>query len=156
MPGREVRHGIDFVRRVYTRLDSLEWVARLAVRIAIGLEFFGSGLGKLGRVSGLIQFFRSLGIPGAEILAPLVASTELVCGVLIAVGLATRTAAVMLCGVMTVAIVTAAAPEKHITASWHGLLEFFYLPEVLFFLLLAWIVFAGPGRASLDARLCPT
>jgi putative oxidoreductase len=156
MPGREVRHGIDFVRRVYTRLDSLEWVARLAVRIAIGLEFFGSGLGKLGRVSGLIQFFRSLGIPGAEILAPLVASTELVCGVLIAVGLATRTAAVMLCGVMTVAIVTAAAPEKHITASWHGLLEFFYLPEMLFFLLLAWIVFAGPGRASLDARLCPT
>ena len=153
MPGREVRHGIDFVRRVYTRLDSLEWVARLAVRIAIGLEFFGSGLGKLGRVSGLIQFFRSLGIPGAELLAPFVASTELVCGVLIAVGLATRTAAVMLCGVMTVAIVTAAAPEKHI---WHGLLEFFYLPEVLFFLLLAWIVFAGPGRASLDARLCPT
>ncbi|TMC83129.1 MAG: DoxX family protein [Chloroflexi bacterium] len=150
-----MRHGIDFVRRVYTRLDSLEWVARLAVRIAIGLEFFGSGLGKLGRVSGLIQFFRSLGIPGAEILAPLVASTELVCGVLIAVGLATRTAAVMLCGVMTVAIVTAAAPEKHITASWHGLLEFFYLPEVLFFLLLVWIVFAGPGRASLDARLCP-
>jgi putative oxidoreductase len=156
MPGREVRHGIDFVRRVYTRLDSLEWVARLAVRIAIGLEFFGSGLGKLGRVSGRIQFFRSLGIPGAEILAPLVASTELVCGVLIAGGLATRTAAVMLCGVMTVAIVTAAAPEKHITASWHGLLEFFYLPEVLFFLLLAWIVLAGPGRASLDARLCPT
>jgi putative oxidoreductase len=149
-----MRHGIDFVRRVYTRLDSLEWVARLAVRIAIGLEFFGSGLGKLGRVSGLIQFFRSLGIPGAEILAPLVASTELVCGVLIAVGLATRTAAVMLCGVMTVAIVTAAAPEKHITASWHGLLEFFYLPEVLLFLLLAWLVFAGPGRASLDARLC--
>jgi putative oxidoreductase len=151
-----MRHGIDFVRRVYARLDSLEWVARLAVRIAIGIEFFGSGLGKLGRVSGLIQFFRSLGIPGAEILAPLVASTELVCGVLIAVGLATRTAAIMLCGVMTVAIVTAAAPEKHITASWHGLLEFFYLPEVLFFLLLAWIVFAGPGRASLDARLCPT
>ena len=92
------------------------------VRVAVGLEFFGSGLGKLGRVSGLIQFFRSLGIPGAEILAPFVASTELVCGVLIAIGLATRPAAVMLCGVMTVAIVTAVVPEKHITASWHGML----------------------------------
>jgi putative oxidoreductase len=149
-----MKHGIDFVRRVYTWLNSIEWVARLAVRVAIGLEFFGSGLGKLGRVSGLIQFFRSLGIPGPEILAPFVASTELVCGVLIAVGLATRPAAVMLCGVMTVAIVTAAVPEKHITASWHGMLEFFYLPEVLLFLLLAWIVCAGAGRASLDARLC--
>ncbi len=146
-----MKHLIDFVRRVYAWLDSVEWVARLAVRIAIGVEFFGSGLGKLGKLSGLIQFFRSLGIPGAEILAPFVASTELVCGVPAAVGLATRPAAVMLCGVMTVAIVTAAAPEKHITASWHGLLDFFYLPEALLFLLLAWIVFAGPGRARLDA-----
>jgi uncharacterized membrane protein YphA (DoxX/SURF4 family) len=58
----------------------------------------------------------------------------------------------MLCGVMTVAIVTAAAPEKHITATRHGLLEFLYLPEVLLLLLLAWLVFAGPGRASVDAR----
>src|SRR5919198_6610037 len=148
-----MKYCIDFVSRLYTRLDSIEWVARVAVRIAIGLEFFGSGLGKLGKLSGLIQYFRSLGIPAAEILAPFVANTELVCGVLIAVGLATRPAAVMLCGVLTVAIVTAAAPEKHITANWHGLLEFFYLPEVLLFLLLAWLVFAGPGRASLDARL---
>ena len=61
-----MKHGIDFVRRVYTWLNSIEWVARLAVRVAIGLEFFGSGLGKLGRVSGLIQFFRSLGSPGRK------------------------------------------------------------------------------------------
>ena len=47
----------------------------------------------------------------------------------------------------------AAAPEKHITASWHGDAEVFYLPEVLLFLLLVWVVFSGPGRASLDARL---
>ena len=147
-------HLFDFVSRVYAWLTSIEWVARLAVRVAVGLEFSGSGLGKLGKLSGLTQFFHSLGIPGAEILAPFVASTELVCGVLVAAGLATRPAAVMLCGVITVAIVTAAAPEKHITASWRGLLEFFYLPEVLLFLLLAWVVFAGPGRASLDARLC--
>src|SRR5215813_10923929 len=148
-----VKHLADFVTRVYAWLDSLEWVARLIVRIAIGLEFFGSGLGKLGKLNGLIQYFRSLGMPVADILAPFVASTELVCGLLVAIGLVTRPAAVMLCGVMTVAIVTAAVPEKHITASWHGLLEFFYLPEVLLLLLLAWIVFAGPGRASLDARL---
>jgi putative oxidoreductase len=141
------------IARVYARLDGLQWAVRLVVRIAIGIEFFGSGLGKLGKLSGLIEYFRSLGIPAPQIQAPFVASTELVCGMLIAVGLATRPAALMLCGVMIVAIVTAAAPEKHITASWHGLLEFFYLPEVLLLLLLAWLVFAGAGRASLDARL---
>jgi uncharacterized membrane protein YphA (DoxX/SURF4 family) len=71
------------VTRVYAWLDSTEWVARLIVRMVVGFEFFGSGLGKLGKLGGLIQYFRSLGIPAAEILAPLVASTELVCGVLV-------------------------------------------------------------------------
>ena len=148
-----MRHLTDFVARLYAQLDDLEWVARLMVRIAVGLEFFGSGLGKLGKLNGLIQYFRSLGIPAPEIQAPFVVSTELVCGALILVGFATRPAAVMLCGVMTVAIVTAATPAKHITANWKGLLDFFYLPEALLFLLLAWLVFAGPGRASFDARL---
>lgn len=145
----------DLVVRIYSRLNRLEWIARLVIRVAVGLEFFGSGVGKLGKLGGLVQYFRSLGIPAPEIQAPFVASTELVCGALIAIGLLTRPAAVMLCGVMTVAIVTAAAPEKHITASWHGLLEFLYLPEVLLLLLLGWLAVAGPGRASLDARLGP-
>ena len=148
-----MRNLTDRVARIYTGLEGVEWVARLVVRLAVGLEFFGSGLGKLGKLSGLIQYFRSLGIPAPEIQAPFVAATELLCGALIVVGLLTRPAAVMLGGVMLVAIVTAAAPEKHITASWHGLLEFLYLPEVLLLLLLAWLVMAGPGRASLDARL---
>ena len=148
-----MRNLTDRVARIYTGLEGVEWVARLVVRLAVGLEFFGSGLGKLGKLSGLIQYFRSLGIPAPEIQAPFVAATELLCGALIVVGLLTRPAAVMLCGVMLVAIVTAAAPEKHITASWHGLLEFLYLPEVVLLLLLAWLVVAGPGRASLDARL---
>ena len=139
--------------RIYARLDGLEWLVRLVIRVAVGLEFFGSGLGKLGRLGGFIQYFRSLGIPAPEIQAPFVAGAELVCGALIAAGLATRPAALMLCGVMTVAIVTAAVPEKHLSVSWPGLLDFLYLPEVLLLLLLAWLVFAGPGRASLDARL---
>jgi uncharacterized membrane protein YphA (DoxX/SURF4 family) len=59
----------------------------------------------------------------------------------------------MLCGVMAVAIVTAAAPEHHIQASWRGLLEFLYLSEWCLLLLLGWLVLAGPGPASLDARV---
>ena len=143
----------DFVSRLYARLEEFEWLWRLLVRISVGLEFFGSGLGKLGKLPGFIEFFRKLGIPFPEIQAPFVASVELVCGALIVIGLLTRPAALMLCGVMTVAIITAAAPEKHITATWPGLLEFFYLSEWCLLLLLGWFVFAGPGRASLDARL---
>ena len=140
-----------FVIRLYAWLDGLEWLWRLAVRLSVGIEFFSSGLGKLGKLPGFIQYFRTLGVPFPELQAPFVASVEFVCGTLIVVGLATRPAALMLCGVMTVAIVSAAAPEHHITATWRGLLEFFYLPEWCLLLLLGWLIFAGPGRASLDA-----
>ncbi len=142
-----------FMIRLYAWLDGLEWLWRLAVRLSVGIEFFGSGLGKLGKLPGFIQYFRMLGVPFPELQAPFVASVEFVCGTLIVVGLATRPAALMLCGVMTVAIVTAAAPEHHITATWRGLLDFFYLPEWCLLLLLGLLIFAGPGRASLDARI---
>jgi putative oxidoreductase len=102
-------------------------------------------------LTGFIQYFRTLGVPFPELQAPFVASVEFVCGTLIVVGLATRPTALMLCGIMTVAIVTAAAPEHHITATSRGLLEFFYLPEWCLLLLLGWLMFAGLGRASLDA-----
>ena len=144
---------MELVTRLYAKLNALEWIARLVVRISVGLEFFGSGLGKLGKLNGFIEYFRSLGIPAPEIQAPFVATVELVCGALLILGLATRPAALMLCGVMTVAIITAAAPEHHIRANWHGVLEFLYLSEWLLLLLLAWLVLAGPGRASLDRAL---
>jgi len=141
------------VRALYAGLERQEWIVRLLIRLGVGVMFFGSGLGKLGKLSGLTQYFRSLGIPFPAIQAPFVATAELVCGALIVIGLATRPAALMLCGVMSVALVTAAVPEKKITASWHGLLEFLYLPEVLLLLLLLSLVVAGAGRASLDAWL---
>jgi putative oxidoreductase len=143
--------GTDLVIRLYTWLERLEWLGRLVVRLSVGIMFFGSGLGKLGRLPSFIQYFRTLGIPFPELQAPVVASLEMVCGTLIVVGLATRPAAVILCGVMVVALATAAVPEHHIVASWRGLLEFFYLPEWCLLLLLGWLVLAGPGRASLDA-----
>jgi putative oxidoreductase len=146
-------HDANFVVRLYDRLGQLEWLWRLLVRLSVGIEFFGSGLGKLGKLPGLIEFFRKLGVPFPEVQAPFVAGVEFVCGALLVVGLLTRPAALMLCGVMAVAIITAAAPEHHITASWHGLLEFLYLPEWCLLLLLGWLVLAGPGRASLDARI---
>ena len=143
----------ELVGRLYARLDGAEWLARLVVRLSVGLEFFGSGLGKLGKLPGFVEYFRSLGIPAPELQAPFVAGVEFLCGALLVIGLVTRPAALMLCGVMAVAIVTAAAPEHHIQASWRGLLDFLYLPEWCLLLLLAWLVLAGPGLASLDARL---
>src|SRR5438552_1842756 len=102
-PGREAARGradmgggTEVVARIYARLDGAEWLGRLAVRLSVGLMFFGSGLGKLGKLPRLIEYFRSLGIPAPELQAPVVASVEFVCGALLVVGLATRPAALML------------------------------------------------------------
>src|SRR5262249_29914477 len=120
---------------------------------SVGIMFFGSGLGKLGKLPGLIGYFRSLGIPFPELQAPFVASTELVCGALVAVGLVTRPAALMLCGVLVVAIITAEAPDHPTRATWPGLRECLPPSEGCLLPLLGGLVLAGPGRASVDARL---
>jgi hypothetical protein len=36
-------HAAHFVIRLYAWLDGLEWLWRLAVRLSVGIEFFGSG-----------------------------------------------------------------------------------------------------------------
>ena len=145
---------VDSFRRFILKVAaSLAWLPQALARITVGWVFLASGWGKLHGLPDVIDFFRSLGIPAPELQAPFVAGVELLCGALLVIGLATRPAALMLCGVMAVAIVTAAAPEHHIQASWHGLLEFLYLPEWCLLLLLGWLVLAGPGPVSLDARL---
>lgn len=105
-------HAIHFVIRLYAWLDGLEWLWRLAVRLSVGIEFFGSGFGKLGRLPGFIQYFRTLGVPFPELLAPFVASVEFVCGTLIVVGVATRPAALMLSGVTKMGAPSARTPQR--------------------------------------------
>lgn len=68
--------GAELVDRIYSRLDGVEWLGRLVVRLSVGLEFFGSGLGKLGKLPGFVEYFRSLGIPAPELQAPFVSSSS--------------------------------------------------------------------------------
>ena len=142
-----MRNLTDRVARIYTGLEGVEWVARLVVRLAVGLEFFGSGLGKLGKLSGLIQYFRSLGIPAPEIQAPFAAGTEFVCGLLLLLGLFTRVATVPLMVTMIVAILTAKKDELE------GISSLFTFIEYLYILLLVHLAVGGPGPLSLDRAL---
>ena len=138
---------------VYRRLEAADWLPRLVARLGMGLMFAGGALKKLQTLEDFTKYFESLGIPAARVQAPTVAVLELVAGVLLMIGLLTRPAAVILTGIMVVATVTAQIPEHHITASWKGLLDLLYVPDVLLIFLLVWLVFAGPGKASVDARL---
>ena len=120
------------------------WLAPLAVRVAVGVVFLGTGWTKLHNLPAITKNFAALGIPAPEILTPFVSGVEFVGGLLLLVGLLTRFAAVPLMVVMVVAIVSAKAGDID---SLETVLGF---EEVSYFLMFAWLAIAGPGPVSLD------
>src|SRR5262245_25981048 len=127
-------------------LKRLDWFPVLLARLSIGLEFFLSGKGKLGKLHELTEYFVSLKIPAPAFNATLTATTALVCGALLVLGLLTRLAAAPLVVVMLVAIVTA-----HLKGLKEPFLSnFLYLVEWAFVVILVWLVFSGGGKVSLD------
>lgn len=133
------------LRRILDGLcGRLAFAPPAVARLVIGVVFAGSGWGKLHNLGPVTEFFASLGIPYPELQAPFVASVELVCGVLVLVGLATRLAALPLIGTMVVALATALAPKIDGLGSLFGLSEFLYIA------LLVQLAISGAGAASLD------
>ena len=126
----------------------LQWLPPLAVRLAVGYVFMRTGWGKLHNMDSVINFFRELGITSPEIQAPIVASLEFGCGILLIAGLGTRLAAIPLACIMAVAILTAKRAELE------GFMDLFQLSEFLFILLFAWLFTAGPGAVSVDRLFC--
>ena len=84
----------------------------ILIRLAVGLAVFvPEGIQKLlfPAVLGAGRFAK-IGIPYPDILGPFVGIVELVCGLLIIIGLATRMAAVPLIIIMIVALVSTKLP----------------------------------------------
>ena len=83
-------------------------LAVLLVRAFIGVCFVIHGLGKLGLVGtgdmkGFVGWLESLGVPMAPVQARMAMLSEIVGGTLIAVGLFTRPACLLLIGTMIIA-----------------------------------------------------
>lgn len=85
--------------------------ALVLARLAVGAVFLCEGIQKFlfPAVQGVGRFAR-IGLPAPEVLAPLVGSFEIVCGLLVSIGLLTRLAAVPLITIMLVAISTTKVP----------------------------------------------
>jgi putative oxidoreductase len=137
----------------YKLLERLKELPPLLVRLGVGLMFFGGALHKATHLAEFVAYFESLHIPAAHLQAPFVISVELLGGIALILGIATRLASLLLSGTMVVALATAAIPDHKIHATWKGLLDLLYLPEWLLLLLLGWLLIAGAGRLSLDFYL---
>jgi putative oxidoreductase len=116
--------------------------------LAIGVIFILSGWGKLHHLDKVTEFFAALGIPAPGIQAPFVATVELVCGVLVLIGLFTRIAAIPLICTMIVAILTAKLKEITMISDLFSMFEYLYI------ILLLWLSVAGAGAVSVDCWRC--
>ncbi len=132
----------------------LEQYAILLVRVSIGLFFAISGANKLFVAGGTKPVYETLvkaKVPFPRQTAYFVASVEFVAGSLLAVGLVSSAASVALMIDMIVATLTEAIstlPKGLSGLNW--LDDFLYLPEVLYVLFFIWLLFAGPGKFSVD------
>ncbi len=143
------------LRNIYNGLitvgESLQSLLLLAIRLYWGSGFFMSGRGKFNDIESVASYFKSLEIPMADYAAYTVASTELVGGLLLLIGFATRLVSIPLFCVMIGAYLTAHVESvKHILDDPST-----FVKEAPFnFMLACLILFVfGPGKISLDYLL---
>jgi len=134
-------------RELLAMLSRVEFSGPFIARLSVGVMFAQSGWAKLHDLGKVIEFFHSIGIPFPELQAPFVAAIEFGCGLLVALGLGTRVAAIPLIATMVVAILTALRDQIG------GIVDLLVLSEFTYIAVLTWLALAGPGSVSLDALL---
>jgi putative oxidoreductase len=82
-----------------------------------------------------------------------VSMVELACGAGLALGSLTPLCAAMLMVHMMVSIATNRIHSIRASGLLAWLDDFLYLPEVLYALILTWLIFSGPGRYSVDGLI---
>lgn len=123
----------------------------LVIRLYWGWSCVQTGWGKLMHLDKTTEFFASLNLPMPKLNAIAAGTTETLGGLLLALGLFARPAAVPIIFVMIVAYVTADSEALH--AIFNDPDKFVSAAPFLF-LLAALIVLAfGPGRFSVDHLL---
>lgn len=148
---------MNFIDRVSRLRQSLHWLPLPLARINVGLFFSISGYNKLfvsANQTAMLETMRHAGIPFPEFNAVFVALLEFIFGALLALGLLTRPAALILLAIVAVATVTDGIhkiPAGLGPLDWYD--WFLYLPEVLYGLLLFWIWCAGSGRFGADQSM---
>lgn len=122
------------------------------IRLAVGLIFFSQGILKYTDAHmGVIRFAR-IGFPHPYFTAHFVGTFEIVCGLLVLIGLWTRVAAVPLLIIILTAIATTKIPEL-----FHGSQGFWFMvsdarTDFAMLCSLLFLILVGAGICSLDAR----
>ncbi len=137
-------------------LRAAEWMPITAVRILTGIFFCISGGSKLlvpAQFSLMEHTLAESHIPFPHANALFVSLVEVASGAGLVVGLLTPLCALALVVDMIVAIATNRIHSIEASGVLAWLDDFLYLPEVLYLMILVWLIFSGPGRYSLDGLI---
>jgi putative oxidoreductase len=135
---------MSWAERALSLAKKTDSAALLVARLTVGVLFVSTGWGKVNNLAKVTEYFTELGIPMPGFNATLASYTELICGSLLVIGLASRLASVPLVVTMVVAILTAKRSELHSLPDLFGFVEWTYLAILL-------VIFAlGPGKIALD------
>jgi putative oxidoreductase len=146
--GNQILHLYDgFVKVV----SSLQSPFLLLIRVYWGWQISQNGWAKLHNLPKVTEFFASLGLPAPGFTATFVSSSELVCGILLALGLLSRIAALDLTIDMFMAYWTADREALFAFISNPG--KFQNADPFIFLFVGLLILFFGAGKISLDHLL---
>lgn len=144
------------IQSALTSLRAAEWLPVTAARVLTGVFFCISGGAKLfvaAQFSEMQQTMIQSHIPFPHASALFVSLVEFACGGALAVGLLTPFCATALMVDMIIAIFTNRIATIHASGFLAWLDDFLYLPEVLYVVILFWLLCSGPGRYSVDGLL---
>ncbi len=140
---------MSFIKRL---LKSDAPSAVVLIRIAVGAVFLSEGIQKFLFPDAIgAGRFAKIGLPSPETLGPFVGTVEIVCGVLVLLGLVTRLAVIPLIVIMLVAIASTKIPilmDKGFWSMAHDSRTDFAMLIGSIFLLIV-----GGGRLSIDSFL---
>jgi putative oxidoreductase len=141
---------------IYNALATLraaEWIPTTAARVLLGIFFCLSGATKLLMPDQFTLMERTLAqshIPFPHVNALFVSLIEFACGTGLVLGLFTPLCSLLLIIDMLVAIATNRIQSIQASGVLAWIDDFLYLPEVLYVIILFWLIFSGPGRYSID------
>ena len=118
---------VQIARRLRALAARLSWFPPALTRLTLGVVFMGTGWGKLHSLDKVTEFFTQLHIPAPSFNAALVATSELVWGAFLLVGLFARLAAIPLIATMCVALATAKSGDIEGIRDLLGQQEFDYV-----------------------------
>jgi putative oxidoreductase len=132
------------LRLVLAPSPPLASAVALVLRVAAGAILIGFGQSKFAHHAKEARAFDRYGLPAPEVFAYAIGSVELVGGLLLVLGLATRLVALALAGNMVGAIATGGRVDG-------GFVNLGLAPMLL--VVMVYLVWAGAGRFSIDERL---